>query len=476
MREITEQQILVIAPNSTAALNGKKISQNGSFVRLERSEDDTFYMGECKGSGKRNYITTIDFADQNNPIISCSCPSRQFPCKHGVALLYEIMLKKDFKLCDIPDTLIKKREKREKRKQNDDIKNDEVKKSSKKVSTAAATKKIKKQIEGLDILKKLIHDLINMGLGTIGGVSLSSYKQISKQLGNYYLPGAQRILNALILEMDAFQTDTNEKRYERTLKIIEKLNALEKKSRIYLNNKLETGNVKNDDSFIYEELGGVWKLSELEEIGLYKKDTCLTQLSFWVKLDRARGEYIDTGCWIDIDTGDIVMTYNYRPFKALKYVKQYDTVFGTAKINTLFYYPGNGNKRVRWDDAQIVDVKNSDIEKIRAHAIRDFTPEIKRIKNIIKDALSPSIVFSLFYFKRIALLGDNFVIEDEYNNTITLLSHEDMEDTIKTLSILPDENFFKEQVILGGVYYSENKIYMQPLSIISQDKILRLLY
>ena len=53
MREINEQQILALAPNASAASNGKKISQKGGFVKLERSEDDTLYIGECTGSGKR---------------------------------------------------------------------------------------------------------------------------------------------------------------------------------------------------------------------------------------------------------------------------------------------------------------------------------------------------------------------------------------------------------------------------------------
>ena len=98
MREITEQQILALAPNAAAASNGKKISQKGGFVKLERTEDDTLYMGECTGSGKSNYITSADYIDENNPVFRCSCPSRQFPCKHSLALLYEMLAKKEFTL------------------------------------------------------------------------------------------------------------------------------------------------------------------------------------------------------------------------------------------------------------------------------------------------------------------------------------------------------------------------------------------
>lgn len=115
MREITEQQILALAPNAAAASNGKKISQKGGFVKLERSGDDTLYMGECTGSGKNNYITSADYIDENNPIFRCSCPSRQFPCKHSLGLMYEMMAKKEFGICEIPEDIQKKREKKQAR-------------------------------------------------------------------------------------------------------------------------------------------------------------------------------------------------------------------------------------------------------------------------------------------------------------------------------------------------------------------------
>lgn len=78
MREINEQQILALAPNAAAASNGKKISQKGGFVKLERSEDDTFYMGECTGSGKSNYITSADYIDENNPVYRCLARAGSF--------------------------------------------------------------------------------------------------------------------------------------------------------------------------------------------------------------------------------------------------------------------------------------------------------------------------------------------------------------------------------------------------------------
>lgn len=55
--EIKESWIAEQAVNANALKNAKALVQSGKFVRLVRSEDDTFYMGECQGSGSSNYTT-----------------------------------------------------------------------------------------------------------------------------------------------------------------------------------------------------------------------------------------------------------------------------------------------------------------------------------------------------------------------------------------------------------------------------------
>ena len=107
MRTVKEQEILTLAPNANAVSNARKISSGNGFVVRKKSADDTFYMGECTGSGKSNYITSADFQD-GVPVCRCSCPSRQFPCKHGLALLYEIVAGKSFDICEIPEDILKR--------------------------------------------------------------------------------------------------------------------------------------------------------------------------------------------------------------------------------------------------------------------------------------------------------------------------------------------------------------------------------
>jgi SWIM zinc finger len=45
---------------------------------------DTLVWGKCAGSGKLPYQVSVELT---GPAFRCTCPSRKFPCKHGLALL-----------------------------------------------------------------------------------------------------------------------------------------------------------------------------------------------------------------------------------------------------------------------------------------------------------------------------------------------------------------------------------------------------
>ena len=493
MQNITEQQIQAMAPNAAAVANGRKISQKGGFVRLEKSADDTFYLGECTGSGKSNYITSVDFLDPADPVCRCSCPSRQFPCKHGLALLFEILGKKNFGICEIPEDIQKKREKKQTRDakekarvtgEAEDLGEESAEAVAKKKAAAAKsakaarTKKIKKQLEGLELTSKLVQDLMKAGLGTMGGTATKTYEQISKQLGDYYLPGPQRLLNGLILEISAFQKDAREEHYEAAIDILEKLWTLVKKSESYLTDKLEKDDVELDDSELYEELGGIWKLSELEALGRSRSEIDLAQLSFWVIFDAAGKEYIDTGCWADLSTGEIFMTYNYRPVKALKYVKAEDTVFGVAHIPTAVCYPGEGNLRIRWEGARIRGLKTGDLQKLRSMAVSSLGAEAKAAKNILKNALADPMLIRMISYELIGKMGEEYVMRMADGETIVLGNAPGMEATTDRLALLPDNRLLENQVLLGAFYYDgeSRRLKLQPLSIVTDTDVVRLLY
>lgn len=50
-----------------------------------RAQNGTLVWGECQGSGANPYRTVFDAGDQG---YKCTCPSRKFPCKHVLALMW----------------------------------------------------------------------------------------------------------------------------------------------------------------------------------------------------------------------------------------------------------------------------------------------------------------------------------------------------------------------------------------------------
>ncbi|MDE7230894.1 MAG: SWIM zinc finger family protein [Oscillospiraceae bacterium] len=490
MRKITEQSITAIAPNAAAAANGRKLSSGGSFLKLWRSEDDTFYMGECKGSGKNPYTTSADFIAEDHPVYRCSCPSRQFPCKHCLGLLYEMMSGKNFEICEIPEDIVKKRDKLAAKsappKSPEEMTPEEAEKAAKKKASAAKSaskakaKKLEKQLEGLDLVEKAVKELMAAGLGTMGGTSLKTYQDISKQLGDYYLVGPQRLFNRLIIEITEYQKDNKESHYDNAIDTLEKLYSLLKKSRRYINEKLESDDVSNDDTILYEELGGAWKITELEAIGKCKKNARMTQLSFWVNFDEARKEYIDTGVWCDLEDGNVYLTKNYRPLKSLKYVKADDSLFGVMNVPSMAIYPGEGNVRVRWDGAEFGELTAEDYGKLRGFAAKSVSGEAKAIKNTLKDAIANPVVFKTVAFSKIGQTDEGAVLVSKENDTILLEDFPEIEGTVDRLYILPNKDYLKDGVMLCGFFYNAEKrrLCAQPLCIIPDgiDSVIRLLY
>jgi hypothetical protein len=74
-------QILALAPDSASAKAGSQLATPRSWSNLGKSDDALW--GECQGSGKTPYRTQIDLG---GPAFKCTCPSRKFPCKHGLGL------------------------------------------------------------------------------------------------------------------------------------------------------------------------------------------------------------------------------------------------------------------------------------------------------------------------------------------------------------------------------------------------------
>lgn len=80
--DLSEEQILTLAPDESSKKSGKDLANPAKWV--SKAISTRALWGECQGSGSKPYQTQVDLA---NLAFKCSCPSRKFPCKHGLGLL-----------------------------------------------------------------------------------------------------------------------------------------------------------------------------------------------------------------------------------------------------------------------------------------------------------------------------------------------------------------------------------------------------
>jgi len=174
----TEDQILALAPDDSSKKSGKELANPSKWGK--RHISSRALWGECQGSGKLPYQTQIDL---QQIAFKCSCPSRKFPCKHGLGLL--LLYSRDTKLfteAAEPDWVtgwLDKRGEREEKKA-------EKKEKEKNVDPAAQTKRqetrLKRVEDGMADLRLWIKDIIRNGLLNIPGKDPSYFESMARRM------------------------------------------------------------------------------------------------------------------------------------------------------------------------------------------------------------------------------------------------------------------------------------------------------
>lgn len=481
MISITEQFIDSAAPNVDAAKNGRGLVLKKKFTGLHKSEDDTILFGYCQGSGKEPYLCSADFAVPDSPVYRCSCPSRQFPCKHSLGLLFAFVGKNTFTVLELPEALSSKREKAAARveKKKEDADKPRV------VNKSALAKKIKAQLEGLNLLEKLTLDLVRLGIGNMNAKSAREVEEQAKQLGNAFLPGAQTALHNYT---KLFRTADGEERspaqreaiYSEALDQLGRLHSLVKQGRAYLTKRLEDPELAPEtETAIAAWLGHAWQLRELKDAGLVQSDVELIQLAFNTHDDVARQSWVDTGTWMNLSNGKIQMTQNIRPYQAAKFIKSDDSFFEVAQIPELCVYPGDVNPRIRWDAMTSRPTQPADFEKVRSFGQSDFAKVIKDVKSLIKAPLADKQPVFALNFAKLGRIGEAYVVEDAKGERL-VLTDVGMTDEPRTSHLLPllSPDLFQNQTLIARFRHDldTRKLQIKPLSFVTGKAIVRLTY
>jgi hypothetical protein len=481
MIAIDEATVDGAAPNPEAIKNGRGLVLKNKFLAIHISEDETLLFGECQGSGKEPYRCSCDFIRPDKPTHRCTCPSRQFPCKHCLGLMYAYVQKRKFTPAPVPEDLQAKREKMQaqaEKKQTQPAK-------PKQVNLSALAKKIKAQLDGIDVLERLTHDLIRMGIGNMNAKLAHEMEEQAKQLGNAYLPGAQAALHnytRLFAGDDGQFADQSsaqrERIYSEALDQLGRLHALVKQGRAYLKRRLEDPELKPDaETAIAAWLGHAWQLRELKEARLVEMDAEVVQLAFNSHDDVARKEYIDTGVWMTLGNGRIRLTQNFRPYKAAKFIKSDDSFFQVAQIKELYVYPGDVNPRIRWDAMLPRPLEPGDLERIRGHGQADFAAVVKDVKTHLKGPLADKQPIYALNFKRLGRVGETLLAEDAKGERLVMTDAGMAEEpaSCHLLSLLPGDSFEGNMLIARFRHdLDTRKLKIKPLSIVTRMGIIRL--
>src|SRR4051812_23714716 len=157
--QLSEQTVAEMAPNDKALLDGRGIVKKGALKKLGKNDDGTLVFGLCQGSGKSPYEISIDLeTGGDKPPPRGSCPSPQFPCKHGMALMLAFVANgAAFPVAAPPAGLLEKRAKITQRAEKKATTPEEPKK----VNKAALAKKTEEQGAALDTLETFVTDLVS---------------------------------------------------------------------------------------------------------------------------------------------------------------------------------------------------------------------------------------------------------------------------------------------------------------------------
>jgi hypothetical protein len=408
---LTEEAVHRLAPDTDAVQAARGLVRKRSFSNPGVSADATWLLAKCQGSGAQPYQVSIDLAEPNSPTFRCSCPSRKLPCKHalGLLLLYT-QAPEQFTEQEPSADLLAKREKQAARAEK---KKEEGTAAPRNVNKAALAKKAAAQRDGLDLLEKLVIDLVDAGQW-FEATRLEKLERQAKQLNDAYLPGAMHLVRRLML-LGRDDGMSEDERMARSSDLIGRRWATVQKGRNYLDNKLAGDESQAEaDAVIEEVLGKSWQLTELRDKGYCKSNLELFELAFEATDDPARQQRIEVSRLVELNDGTIYQAITYRPFKGMQFIPEQPSYGQPLKIAEAAVYPGFLNRRVRWDKGaeQVEELKPLHLKRAHDAARPDFKTVLDSYRQQLKNPLAPPEAVVLVLCQRVGRVSGRVVLED----------------------------------------------------------------
>lgn len=184
----TAEQVAALAPDAASAKAGQGLAGARKWVSLGR--DERALWGEAQGSGAKPYQVIVDAAE---PAFRCTCPSRKFPCKHALGLLFLYAAQPSLVgEAAAPDWVAEWLAGRESRAEKKAARPAEAAPVDAAAQAKRAAQREARVQVGLDELAQWLHDLVRQGLAGVQGKPRAFWDGVAARLVDAQAPGAAR--------------------------------------------------------------------------------------------------------------------------------------------------------------------------------------------------------------------------------------------------------------------------------------------
>ena len=179
-------QVIALAPDASSLRGARGVGTPSHWASSGRSDD--VLWGLCKGSGSNPYQVAVDL---DGPAYKCSCPSRKFPCKHALGLLF-VWAENDLGSASPPGFVLEWLASREAR---------AVKKPAGPPDPVAAEKRVRRREErvagGMAELRRWLDDQVQQGLAAAESAGYRPFEMMAARLVDAQAPAAAAAVRRL---------------------------------------------------------------------------------------------------------------------------------------------------------------------------------------------------------------------------------------------------------------------------------------
>jgi hypothetical protein len=211
---ISRQAIEAVAPDQSALSAAAKIKAP-SWNSIGQDRARNLAWGECQGSGSAPYRVALDL---NELVSKCTCPSRKFPCKHGLSLMLILLDRPEVFTADtapdwVEDWMARRRPAAKPNTDRPAVSLDAAHEEAQRVpdekdaaKAAAQRERLRAQreqsiLDGLDELDRWIADQLDKGLATFAQRAAQQCRLAAQRLVDAKAPALATRLDSMPSEL-----------------------------------------------------------------------------------------------------------------------------------------------------------------------------------------------------------------------------------------------------------------------------------